>query len=741
MPNLSTDSSEHGLLYPGWSQEESASPHILGDNSGETRQTSFTAIANADSDLMIGEQITVTGPFDSTGGVLDVSLVGDQISTSSYDVDSTFLPVRDFPAVASGHEEAALDLVQRLYGQGNVTLPWVGTGPCHAYYPLRGYSQGFTVDGLNQPYYQGDWGGTVTTDGNDDDLYYFGHDAVIPSLFVRLPQGVYGRAAQPFINPTLIGDKVNYMAFRVRLANNNTISAKLNWQYSGTTLTPDCFLRISRTTGTSGTIGIDGTYRQDGAGSVTTITTATVPTTGLDMSKEIGFVIQWGYLSTAPTGATLRIKIYAYDPDSPPTGAPSVVLVTDLSNAARTKFVGNNANIQRTAGAGTDYFGFRDVIISQSNNTWPVHHPVIPEPALIGNDFTKSNLGVGSVSPAMSVRPPITAWSGSGWDYLKMLASARGLQFRVESGKLMFHDLFPVGTVEPVSNVSDTPQLSISAAGRARSVEVVANRSTSTYDLFSAANYVEDVSVTVRINTEETFAVNLPPGTYFKGRIRVTLTDNDGLPISQSGMWYRGARFTPTVSPDGQMLFTVRGPKDDVGIGVGPWRITSVQVTNVGFFTEQETMVLYTGTPESMVTRDKGGNVDNPFLNSQSDVWDRASWLISTEGSPVVSLDFTVPASARSRFQIGQVVSYGWGNFRVMDTSHSKESTQVKCVWFATQNQQSLNWAGQTANQWNTYWAGRRAYDVTLRPLASPVPVVNPKPFIRAYPSESKNPR
>jgi hypothetical protein len=119
-------------------------------------------------------------------------------------------------------------------------------------------------------------------------------------------------------------------------------------------------------------------------------------------------------------------------------------------------------------------------------------------------------------------------------------------------------------------------------------------------------------------------------------------------------------------------------------------------------------------------------------------VFDAASWLISSEGSPHVTLDFTVPASARHLYPVGGVVSYGWGHFRVMDVGTEKAVSRISCDWFATQDQQSANWAGLTANDWNTYWAGKRAYDVFLRPLASPAPVTDPSPFIRAYPSESK---
>ena len=739
MTGLSTTSTAHGHLQAGWSQEEEASPHIIGDTGGATRQTSFSALAKADSDLLIGQPLTVDGPFDSTGIVLDTTLVGDFASASSYDIDSQFLPVRTFPGVMSGFEEAALDQFQRFYGAGGVTLPWAGTGVAHTYYPLRGYSQGFTVDGKNTPYYQGDWGETVARAGNNLASFYYGRDAVVPNYFVRLPQGVYCRQCRPIMNPTHIGDRVNYMAFRVRLANSNTISAKLNWQFLGSALSPDCYLRISRTTGTSGTIGIDGTYRQDGAGSTTTITTATVPTTGLDMSKEIGFVIQWGYLTTAATGATLRIKIYAYDPQSPPGGAPTVVLQTDLVNAMRTTFTGNNAQIARTTGASTDYFGFRDVIISQTDNTWPVHYPVIPEPALITSNFTKTLLGTVSVAPEPSARPPIHSWTGSGWDYLKMLTSARNLQCKIESGALVFRDLTPIGAVTPLTHAASPPRLNIKASGRARNVDVMSNRSTGyAVTAVGATNLVAETSYTMRINEELLYPLDLPDGVYFNGAMKFDIIDSDGLPVSQSDMWYRGARFTPTVAADGSISVSVRGPKDAVGLGNAPWQVTAINITNVGYFTDIQRLTLYTGAPEAMITREKGGDIDNPFLNSNADVFDRSTWLISSAGSPEVTLDFTIPAAARSLYQIGQVVSYGWGHYRVMSLSHLSATTDVVANWFATQAQQSAQWVGQTANQWNTYWSGKRAYDTYLRPLASPVPVSDPKPFVRVYPSEPK---
>jgi hypothetical protein len=73
-----------------------------------------------------------------------------------------------------------------------------------------------------------------------------------------------------------------------------------------------------------------------------------------------------------------------------------------------------------------------------------------------------------------------------------------------------------------------------------------------------------------------------------------------------------------------------------------------------------------------------------------------------------------------------------------MKVTSGKGVSQVSCDWFTTQDQASVNWSALTANQWNTYWAGRRAYDVFLRPLAAPLPALDPRPFVRRYPSEPK---
>ena len=751
MPNLSTDSTDHGWLYPEWSQEEAASPHVIGDNSGETRQTSFSAVAKADSDLLVGKSMGLTGPFDATGITLETTLVGDRVSTSAYDVDSKFLPVRSFYPVQSGFEEAAMDMFQRVYGSGGLTIPWAPRGNVHAYYPLRGYGQGFVPDGGNTPYYQTTWGSGVVTSTNSAMSYYWGKSAAPTNRYVRMDNSVYATSARVAHSPIFVGTNVNYQSMRVRLIPGSQVRSRIYFQWTGGLVETRVDVDINATTGTDGNISISGFYRQHNAGSTTAITTTTSALTGLSTANEIGLVFQWGFLTDA-VDATLRVKAYAFDPLSPPAGAPSVVAQVDLPNAMRSILASQGSTIMRNVGGAV---GFRDVVLSQSDSAWPVYYPVPVEPSLLDISIDRSELL--NASPAagdigLSARMgAIHPWEGSGWDYLKMLCTARALTARVENGKLAIRNLFPILNVQPVSNVISPPALSVQAAGRSRSIDVVrhSSKARTTLGLEAADPYVVDANLTIELGREFEFVVDLPPGDFQIGSIAPTvITDKNGLVQNWNDLWNGGCRITPSIDIDGRISMTIRGGNrenvswsDGTYTGFSPWKIEKLIITNQGYLESNETITLYTGAPEEMVTREKGGNVDNPFLSRVSDVFDRSTWLISSEGSPRVTLSFSVPANDRSKYVVGRVVTYGWGHFRVMQVTHSKESTSVECDWFATQEQQSLNWAGQTANQWNTYWAGRRAYDVTLRPLASPVPVVNPQPFIRAYPSESKNPR
>jgi hypothetical protein len=732
--------------FPGWQQEESISPHVIGDQGGTTRQTTFSGRASADSDLIVASDVSIVGNFNSTGVALDTTLVGDVASTAVYDLDSKFLPVRKFPAVASGYEEASMDLVQRLYGDLAVTVPWTGgRGDIHAYYPMRGYNQGFSLDGQNTLYTQ-NWGGEGYT--GSVDAYRGEHGCYAPSFYrpthtVAVPldqRSVYAGYAQIFQNPLFSGTDVNYQALRVRMTQSVYMEQAIiqKWPSSPQNTTISVKFTRTGTSAGSGTLAISGTYR---VGTTSTaITTVSTPITGLTPTKELGMVVQWGYLAdTNP--ATLRVKAYMYDPDSPPAGAPVVVVQTDLLNSVRPE--GGSGYLQHNGTEG----GFRDVIASQTDSTWPVHYPVIPVPDLMRWDQITRSVG-GFVGNGISSRGTSTVeWEGSGWDYLKMLCTARGLQMKLDAnGRLEFTTVLqPPGTTQaasvptPVSDLMDEPTLTIQASNRARSVDVVCHRSQ------QKGNFeLRDLSLTIEEDMAVTAVVTLPPGEYPGDQIdEIQVVDSENRLIRWTSMRYHGASINGSVR--GNLLtLTLAGPDSNRSpsinpIGEGPWTVTGFRMFNTsGFMELPETITLYTGAPESTIGREQGGNIDNPFLGSRADVWNRSTWLISAEGSPRVTLDFTVPARSRSRYAIGQLVSFGWGVFRVMNVVSGKSSASISCDWFTTQATQSPRWTSLTADDWNTYWSGRRSYDVFLRPLAVGSTFYDLQPFVRSYPSESK---
>lgn len=738
-----TSNGQHGDLHSGWSQEEDATPHIVGDSSGQTRRTSFTAQATSESDLLVGTELDVGGPFDSVGNVLDVSLSGDQVATSAFDVDSRLLPVRDFPPVSSGYPEAALDLTQRLYGAGGVSLPWEGRGIVHAYYPLRGYSQGFTVDGLNQPYLQGDWGRTVTIDGTSSASWYTGTCAAPPFDWIRYDDGVLCKSARLLVNPTVTGTNVNYVAFRMRAAASSSVALRINMFWPDMQATVS--VRVNRLTGDGGSIDTFGTYRKHGDNFLTNVSHTTT-FTDQDMTGEFGVVVQWGFLTDA-VDSTWRIKAYLYDPANPPTGEPDDVHQIDLTSAMRAQLVSNNTFLEQSFGV----TGFRDLILSQTGD-WDPHYPDVSEPDLIAHDFTKTDTGVLPPTNEASYRPPVPAWSGSGWDYVKMLCTAHGLQARVDDGRLLVEEL-STGTAVPVRWTVAPPQLSIQGSGRSRSVDVVAHKS-QVARTFETDNFWDRVNLTVRFEETINHRIDLPAGEHLIGRVRVRVRDNDGFTVSQSAMWRAGARFRPFITQDGALMLTVRGPDTDEGIGSGPWRITEIRIANQGFYETPETITLWTGAPESMVTRDKGGTVVNPFLTTQGDVFTRGHWAAQAYGEPVLTLRFTVPGSHRGKYLPGSLVRYGYAVFRVMSVKHDRATSTVTASWFTTVDDLNAVWGDATSDEFAAHWAGRRALDGLVRPLSHPGvdywpaddlwpaddmwPDAEREPFTRVYPSELK---
>lgn len=743
-------------VLPGWSQEESVPSHVIGDTTGSVRQTSYTTRAASDTDLLVGQPVTVAGAFTSVGAATDVKLIGDLASIAVNDLDSKFLPNRKFPAVPSGFEESALDLVQRMYGRGGVTLPWEGgRGPAHAYYPLRGHSQGFTVDGRNVPYQQSTWDGSGYKDETLTPIYH-GEHACMGVQFIRLSAlatSPYCQVAYPIQSPLSNGTDVNYQAIRIFGSNQGAVInqfLQMNWE--GLLSPPTIQIQYNRLGAAVADLNITGFYRQYGAGSNTAITAVSVPVyPSLDPLKELGMVVQWGYL-TESESATLRVKAYMYDPTAPPAGAPVVVAQVDLVNAARPEGT-ENSRIQTGNAGSTSYQGFRDLIVSQTDNSWPVHYPVIPEPDwIVYPNLTQTLMNSTATTGRLSARrTSIPSWEGSGWEYLKMLCSARGLEMKINaSGKLDVKTILaPPGVTQTASvtqrltNLIDAPVLSIEAGNLARSVDVVAHTVVQGTTIFTTAEQyrLRDLSITMEEDSTSNIVLQLPPGEYFRGALNVTLVDSE----EKVRDWYRivehGGSMEASIRNGNLLVLAIHGPHDGgvtSNIGPGPWTITEIGLRNMGFIEFPETITLYTGAPESMIGREKGGDVDNPFLGSTADVWNCSTWLISAEGSPRVTLSFTVSANDRSRYTVGQLVSYGWGVFRVMNVASGKSTSTISCEWFATQASQTANWTGLTANDWNTYWAGQRAYDVFLRPLASSAPVKNPQPFVRSYPSESK---
>lgn len=736
METLTTDASEHGELLEGWSQQESASPHVVGDLAGATRQTTYTARARSKADLMIGRTVQADGVMDSTGPVLDVTLTGDDMSTSVYDIDSKFLPVKAFPPVSSGFPEAALDLAQRMLGDGNVaSVPWESRGVIHAYYPLRGYAQGFEL-GTGAPWVQS-WGDAAAGgvwSGTDGREWYWGEHALLPRRWVQRNTGHSGAsgpvALRVMWGPVTTGASVNYMALRARFyASGSFVEQDID--IDGIKLKA----RIESVdgTGTGVKLRISGQYkRADGV----TVTITPVEVTDASYSwagRELAFAVQWGW-TTPDAEGTLRVRGYWWDAASPPAGAhpPARVAQADMPTAVRHRLVSNGSFVN----TGTRTIVY-DAILSQAPAGLDYHYAAPPATSWVQDDIPRP--WVNQYPSGASMASAVGAWTGSGWDYLKHLCSAHGLVMRVDAGRLRVSALTD-GTPVPVRGENAPPVLQLRAGGRARSVDVMKYKATESASTMlgnfmnEPVNHEVKLTHTVRMHEDSVITATLPPGEYLAGRLTAEIQDADGAEISGSSWWGSWGRLATTVE-GGVLTVRVKGPRFLVDGGKGPWTIHKLLIANAGFYVEPSAITMYTGADDSMVTRDKAPTVANPFIVSAEMAYARGAWAAAAAGDPDMVVSFTVNAARRGDYLPGALVRYGHAVYRVMDVKHTRAAAQVTAVRWVTVARRDAAWAGVTVADHDTWAAGRRNLDAYARPLETPT---TDTPFVRAYPSQSK---
>lgn len=725
-----------GDLDPGSVQRYEAAPDHIGDTAGAIPESSFAGNANANSDLLILSDVLAKGDFEQTGPVLSLDLTGRAVSASSYGQEYKLLGEHQFPACYGGIPGAAITQAMFLGGLWTIqpatpTMEWRYTG----FWPLNGTSAGFTLgpapsvineeppagnlrDHLAPPRPRSRFTArTPLVIRRASGALAFDVDAPFPGV------GSLWRGVSSFTVNNLGSAAIGS---RVRLTSNAYPDSSDTG--NGKTLTVD----VVRTS-TSAQIVTELRYRVAGIANLVTKTTDLSAIFTASTGGSIQVVIDTSRVSG---GANLRIGIAAclitgadYDPVNPP------FTVTDNVVAANTPLdpEWTKANIESNGVASiTNYFAAR--VLSSAFPTPVFRVPYPPRPQT-GNGYQPNS--------------PYLPWLGPGWDYLKMLMPAQGADYYWnQDGSIRYiENRFYEG---PISNPIAPPSVSVDMTRTAKYVEVV-NQRTRYIGTNNASTILyqfdEGQAVTSDDRSFDVVYVT-SPNVVYEGSVSYSVIgrrsgENTPRNVSQANYEAAGGSVSVIDTGGGVLQLNIAGPGRPIDGITGPYNITKLAVRGLGITTSPMPIRIYTGAPDSIITREAGPTVDNPFIGNAAVARDAGVHLAHAYGTPNVTMSFSEPLGVRS---MGWNFYNGWSSFRIDSGSYQRVGPSYVSSISSTVGEHDRDWvaAGQTVGQFDAFQSGKRCIDGDMRALEVPdtinVSLKNYVPFSEEYPSHPKTP-
>lgn len=393
-----------------------------------------------------------------------------------------------------------------------------------------------------------------------------------------------------------------------------------------------------------------------------------------------------------------------------------------------------------------------------------------------GSILTKLNVDLPSTSPAMggtwslsahfsraikailpaavvnytaSVDPQVVTplWRGNVWDMLNQLASAYKREIATSGSTIIVRDVG--STILPLEDFdnSSKSKLSINTQASGQVVEIsyyqsaavtnqeVYNAFTSNNQVFQA-DYGETTEVTIPTDTYFTTLVQPTPMNVpkpFKAPITTVgaycITASDNLPVP-AALWTRyGGSVRVRIGDDpNSLVVSVTGPRWRIPGYDGPYRLTvsdgqndyaTLSVRGTGVKTNPQTLALSTGADPAIATQETATRVDNIFISTLAQAYDRGVWASASAAGPTVTLTCSVPTDQLPGFGLtcGSLIRYRNSIYRIMQATIGALRTSLSAVQYVTAGDEASAWSGKSAGEYAAFWAGKTAGQASVEPL------------------------
>lgn len=713
-----TGSGELGPLAPGWNVQEYATPVVIGNTAGGTGNVSFNAAARDDSLFVVNNNITTTEQtLGSISGVVkSVSQTGLNVSVSHNTQLAIFDATTDIPALGAGGVYSALDLCNQLS-----TRQILLTLPTGRFYSMGGHSAGFDeIGGLVQ---------AETTDGSYLKVYtptaeeypvYFReqYGSLWADSFALVNNEIYSTHVYGDCFSNNKGVRISRMAFKTKLD-----GGSVSWGFEGGPY--DSNLQTGKTIGltideATEKMIVSGEY-QNGSTTVNFYQEYNLGT-AIDVAQDIAVFIEWE--RPLDTGVH-TLTVSACNTSDYTTLATLVQEINAPVSAYNTPWIltGNARAIYRNQGL--------------DMGSWIGEYEAAETYDVIG---------------AISIDGPVPAQDNANmWEYLQNACSAYDYEIALVNDIVIARE---VGLNAISIDNKTVPTISPNMTLSGRSVEVVYSNAMSVsnqelYDARDDNNRVlsvkaeETITTTVPISGTPT-VINLPSRgtTPVNGVGEYSISDSTGIQVPEY-LWAKwGGRVDIQVSSTAlnAIDITLTGPSDATGIfsnapGVtteveypGPYKLAysagnsdyaALSITGAGVKTTPATLKVNTAADYAKVAQDVAKTINNPFIVSKSQAYDRGLWAVCEASGPNVTLSCSIPVSAVSSFGLvaGSTIRYRDSIYRVNEATIGNLAVSINATRYVKVSDFDAVWAGKTVALHDTLWGGYDTSDQIIRPL------------------------
>lgn len=730
-----------GTTAVGWSVQEDAVHHVVGQPSGSVGQVSFSAEARPGSEFLTNTTITFSDQ-ENDGTVALGKIAGPVVSATTSGVQASVVqstPLqalvadRSIPAVSSGTAIGALDLATQLVAPtGACTINRGG-----ALWTLMGHDVGFRFDGsVVAPRDAGS--ATVQNVGDVSSVAYL--PAVVDSANVtswRDPlQTGEPQAATVYASSMSPQAGVSHIAmwiFRGANTSQATIVTGPDDSNAGTGIT--CTLTVDNT---ASTMELSGTYRPGG---IITPFSASVSIASLDMSQPLQVVLAFGFL----TATSWQVRASVVNGDGSQVSGVPVTVTTGA--------MGSNIDLyaEPLVLSGSGYI--RN-LYQETADAAPLVAPAVLANYLVPYVSPVSALTYEYHAPGMyldDMEHPLASAEGDVWGYINNVLSLFGRTIRVDhtDGVGLVCELNKgIGSDIDITGDITEPQIAYdtSTAGLNIDYRLYETRAVESGVIYDARRAGETFSFEpgqtreVRISTNGSISSiknPIPVSTLSEYNSLATtsgayiVSGSDNLPIPALEWVSFGGSVTVSGSGPGYIELSVVAPSIpgiagpySLAVSDGSTQYPTLSIVGSGVIETSSEVRIPTGADPEFCTRELATSIDNPAISSHARMHTAHYWASSFAGGAKMTLTATMPHQkwAVAKFGLFQGTTFVWQNtrWRIVSGTVTDIGYQFTAVPFTTMEKFEQVWQGFTMDDFATEWApidGWRMRDFHIAPI------------------------